>query len=74
MKIIEQDSGLWQVWDKAGRHMGYIFDGGWKTAMARRHKNSLYHAMLNWSGYPWYMNIQCGSHRNFMKTVSKLFK
>ena len=73
MKIIEQDSGLWQIWAKGGRCVGFVFDGGWKVSGVRRRKNALYHALIRWDNGHWKRQGVLGTHTQFMKAVAILF-
>jgi hypothetical protein len=73
MKIIEQDSGLWQVWANNGCCVGFIFDGGWKVSGNPRRKKSLYHSLARWDNGDWKQQGLLGSNRNFMRAVAILF-
>ena len=74
MKIIEQDSGLWQVWAKCGCSIGFVFDGGWKVSGVARRKNSLYHSLMRWDNGCWKQQCLLGSDSNFMRAVAILVK
>lgn len=74
MKIIEQDTGLWQVWSKHGYCVGFVFDGGWKVSGIRRRKNSLYHSLARWDNGDWKNQGVFGSSRTFMGAIAILFE
>jgi hypothetical protein len=73
MKIIEQDSGLWQVWAKNGCSVGFVFDGGWKVSGHRRRRNSLYQCLSRWDNGDWKKQGRLGSSSNFMRAIALLF-
>lgn len=74
MTIIEQDAGLWQVWNKAGCCVGFVFDGGWKVSGQKRRRNSLYHALAGWDNGPWQKQGRLGKSNKFMGAIKHLFK
>lgn len=68
MKWIEQDSGLWSVWDKDGNEAGWIFDRGSKVA---GEKCDGYDALDGWApGWKATPGNLIGKYKTFMGAVA----
>ena len=70
-RVVEQDGGLWQVWDAKGQPLGFIWDAGRKVSGQRRHRRDRYHALRRWEDGSTVSSL--GTERHFMSAVGRLF-
>jgi hypothetical protein len=75
MRIVEQDAGLWQVFDRDGNSRGFICDDGQKVSGLPRTSRSCYYALRWWNNRAdWKTGNVIGVRRHFMKAAALCYR